>query len=219
MNPDFRKRVFTPLLTPLTTVGALLLFAFSLSRVLLAVPELVATFIALAVATYALLLAGMVAKRPRIASRSLAIVVALGMIGVVTAGAVAAAAGMRELEHGEEAVAEGEGAAEGDEDPAEGEAAAEIPADAAVFVAVDIDYSEAPETLPAGEVTVAIDNQGAIVHNVVFEELGDAVIVEAAGGETAVGTVTVEAGQTYTYYCSIPGHRAAGMEGALTVEG
>ncbi len=54
-------------------------------------------------------------------------------------------------------------------------------------------------------------------HNVVFEGVDDdAIIAECAGGETDTGSVQVEAG-SYTYYCSIPGHREAGMEGELTV--
>lgn len=85
------------------------------------------------------------------------------------------------------------------------------------FVAVDIDYSEAPDTAPAGELTFALDNQGAAVHNVVIEELGDTVVVEANGGESATGTQALEPG-SYTYYCSIPGHRGAGMEGSLEVQ-
>jgi len=39
-------------------------------------------------------------------------------------------------------------------------------------------------------------------------------IVHANPGETATGTVRLEPG-TYTYYCSIPGHKAA-MTGVLT---
>lgn len=86
------------------------------------------------------------------------------------------------------------------------------------FVAVDIDYSEAPDTAPAGNLAIEIINEGAIVHNVVFEGVrDDEVIAEAEGGESAVGEVELEAG-SYTYYCSIPGHREAGMEGELAVE-
>lgn len=85
------------------------------------------------------------------------------------------------------------------------------------FVAVDIDYSDAPDTAPAGPLTFALDNQGNIVHNVVIDSVGEAPIVEAAGGEMATGNVTLEAG-SYNYYCSIVGHREAGMEGTLEVQ-
>lgn len=85
------------------------------------------------------------------------------------------------------------------------------------FVAIDLAYSEAPATAPAGDLTWALDNQGAAVHNVVIEELGDTLVVEAPGGEQATGRQSLEAG-TYTYYCSIPGHRGAGMEGTLEVQ-
>ena len=37
-------------------------------------------------------------------------------------------------------------------------------------------------------------------------------------GGTKTFAVTLTAG-TYTYYCSVPGHRQAGMQGTLTVTG
>ena len=103
------------------------------------------------------------------------------------------------------------------------EAAGESGADAggaggdATWVAVDIDFASAPESVPAGDVEVTLVNDGRALHDVTFEELGDETVVSVPGGETATGTVTLEPG-TYTYYCSVPGHRAAGMEGQLTVE-
>ena len=36
-------------------------------------------------------------------------------------------------------------------------------------------------------------------------------------GDTETLTLNLPAG-TYTFYCNVPGHRAAGMEGTLTVE-
>ncbi|MBS3941592.1 MAG: cupredoxin domain-containing protein [Actinobacteria bacterium] len=74
-----------------------------------------------------------------------------------------------------------------------------------------------PESLSAsaGEVSVTVNNVGAAEHDFVIEELGDEVVVHAEPGETATGTVTLEAG-TYTFYCSVPGHRTT-MEGTLEV--
>lgn len=89
---------------------------------------------------------------------------------------------------------------------------------AADFVAVDIEYKQAPDELPAGTVSATLTNEGTIEHNVVIEELGDEMILEAAPGQTDSAEVEFEAGE-FTYYCSVPGHRAAGMEGTLTVTG
>ncbi|HSK24971.1 MAG TPA: cupredoxin domain-containing protein [Egicoccus sp.] len=74
-----------------------------------------------------------------------------------------------------------------------------------------------PETLsaPAGEIEITLNNTGVAQHDFVVEEAGDEMVVEAMGGETATGTIELEAG-TYTFYCAIPGHRTS-MEGTLQV--
>jgi plastocyanin len=70
----------------------------------------------------------------------------------------------------------------------------------------------------AGEVKIDFDNPSAIPHNVVIEEDGK----ELAGFEPiAESNESLEAELkpgTYTFYCSVPGHREAGMEGQLTVK-
>src|SRR5690606_24318621 len=81
----------------------------------------------------------------------------------------------------------------------------------------DLKYSQTSATVAAGEVEIVLTSGPSVEHNVVIEELDDEVVVEAGPGETASGTVELEPG-TYTFYCSIPGHRQAGMEGTLTVE-
>jgi plastocyanin len=70
----------------------------------------------------------------------------------------------------------------------------------------------------AGKVTIDFDNPSAIEHNVVIEEGGK----ELAGFEPITeGEESVSADLkpgTYTFFCSVPGHREAGMEGTLTVK-
>jgi plastocyanin len=210
MRDDIRDRFFTPFVLPVTVIAVMLLMAFSFSRVLLAVSELGAALVAVCAALYILGMAFFVEARRRIPARTLGVALALGLISLIGAGAVAAAAGMRPLEgHGGEGGQAAGGEGQGDGGGADG-------GNEPLFVAVDIEFEQAPEALPPGDTTITLENNGAIEHNVTFEELGDEVIVEAAPGESATGEVTLEPGE-YTYYCSIPGHRST-MEGTLTVE-
>lgn len=220
MNEDFRQRVFLPVILPIGVVIGFFGFAFMLSRVLLAVEEMASTAIAIGLAGYILAIAAIVSSKPRITSRALAVGVSLGLVGVVAAGVIAAAAGMRELEHPEAAV---EGEPQG---PAEGGGTQDLPTEAAeaaapdeqqlTWTAVDIDFEEAPESTSAGEKTVTLINDGQADHNVTMPDIQDAPIVEAAGGETATDKITLEPG-TYEFYCSVPGHEQL-MNGELTVE-
>lgn len=77
--------------------------------------------------------------------------------------------------------------------------------------------SKAATLAEDGSLEITIECTGSVEHNIVFEGVNDdAIIAECAGGESNTGTVEVEAG-TYTYYCSIPGHREAGMEGEISI--
>ena len=203
MNPEFRRRVFTPVILPLTVVGAIFAFAFSLSRLLLAVPEAVSTLTAIAVAAYVMMVAGLVAARPRIQSRTLGVGLGLGLVAVLAAGTLSAAEGIRPLHE--------------EEDGAQATEGGGPPADPNTFVAVDIDYEAAPVSLPAGTSELTLDNQGAIEHNVTLTGPGyDAqVVLKAAGGSSLTEPVDLEPG-TYEYHCSVPGHEAK-MKGELTV--
>ena len=42
-------------------------------------------------------------------------------------------------------------------------------------------------------------------------------VVEVPGGRTATGGFSIADPGKYTFYCSLPGHRAAGMKGTITV--
>lgn len=74
-------------------------------------------------------------------------------------------------------------------------------------------------TIEAGEaVTVTLENKGAIEHDFTVEELDDLKVVTVGPAKTASGELTVDEAGEYTIYCSVPGHRAGGMEGTLVVE-
>jgi plastocyanin len=69
----------------------------------------------------------------------------------------------------------------------------------------------------AGKVTITMANMSQLEHNLTIAQ-GSTILGATptfAGGTKSV-TVTLKAG-TYTFYCSVPGHRQAGMEGTLTV--
>jgi len=72
-------------------------------------------------------------------------------------------------------------------------------------------------TAPAGEITLSMPNPSPLPHNIAVDEPEKAVgeIVNTDGVSEI--TVTFPAG-AYEYYCSVPGHREAGMVGTLTVE-
>jgi Uncharacterized copper-binding protein len=75
------------------------------------------------------------------------------------------------------------------------------------------------EKLAPGKVTFAVTNAGKIPHDLVVSGsgvTGSAKTPLLNPGQTAKLTVTLAAG-SYTLYCSVPGHRAAGMSAKLTV--
>jgi plastocyanin len=68
-----------------------------------------------------------------------------------------------------------------------------------------------------GTVTIALANSSPVEHNVTVAQ-GSSVLAATptftGGGRTL--TVKLKPG-TYTFYCTVPGHRQAGMEGTLKV--
>ena len=71
----------------------------------------------------------------------------------------------------------------------------------------------------AGKVSIAYENKSPIEHNLTIESSSGATVgaTETFTGGSKTLTVTLKAG-TYKFFCSVPGHRQAGMEGTLTVK-
>jgi plastocyanin len=81
-------------------------------------------------------------------------------------------------------------------------------------------YSTSSLSAKAGNVTIAFKNASPVGHNVT---------VESSSGQTVGATETFSGGSktltlsnlkpgTYKFFCTVPGHRQAGMEGTLTVQ-
>lgn len=85
-----------------------------------------------------------------------------------------------------------------------------------LVIALDIDFNADAYSLPEGEATIALVNQGNLPHNLVIE-LPDGFRIDTIGNaEQDTGTATFEPG-SYEMFCDIAGHRAEGMEATLEV--
>jgi len=75
-----------------------------------------------------------------------------------------------------------------------------------------------PSVAKGGSVTIHVTNDGAFGHALEIEGNGVEEETETiAAGDSADLTVDLKPGE-YTFYCAVPGHREAGMEGTLTVK-
>ncbi|MGC1852588.1 MAG: plastocyanin/azurin family copper-binding protein [Solirubrobacterales bacterium] len=83
----------------------------------------------------------------------------------------------------------------------------------------ELAFTTTEASTEAGKVTIDFNNPQGLSHDVAIEDSGGETVgkTEVIGqGETST-TVNLKPGE-YTFYCSVPGHREAGMEGTLTVE-
>jgi plastocyanin len=80
-----------------------------------------------------------------------------------------------------------------------------------------LSYDTKQLSAKAGTVTIDMANMSPVEHNVTIAE-GTKVLgaTPTFTGGTKTLTVKLKPG-TYTFFCSVPGHRQAGMEGTLTV--
>jgi uncharacterized cupredoxin-like copper-binding protein len=80
-------------------------------------------------------------------------------------------------------------------------------------------YTTTSATAEAGEVTIDFNNPQPVGHDVAIESSGGETVgkTELATEGSSSTEVNLKPGK-YTFYCSVPGHREAGMEGTLTVK-
>ena len=74
-------------------------------------------------------------------------------------------------------------------------------------------------SLPAGEIALAVTNEGPTPHNVRIRDANGDVLFGTSDlrrDESETTTGTLEAGE-YTMFCSLPGHESLGVVGTLTI--
>jgi plastocyanin len=83
----------------------------------------------------------------------------------------------------------------------------------------DLAYTEDELTAKEGNITVEFTNPQSTPHNVTVEAVGiGKVKTDTVANGFAAVTVSLDKGIEFIYYCSVPGHRKAGMEGKLIVQ-
>jgi plastocyanin len=85
-------------------------------------------------------------------------------------------------------------------------------------IAIDAEnFAFAPDDIDAeaGIAEISLTSTGGL-HDLVFEDAFPGFRLEAGTGDTDAKKIELERGD-YVFYCSLSGHRAAGMEGTLTV--
>src|SRR5881392_1113440 len=82
----------------------------------------------------------------------------------------------------------------------------------------NLKFNKTSATAKAGTVTLDMANPASLQHGIAIEGNGvdkDGKIV--GQGQTSTVTAKLKPGK-YTFYCPVPGHRQAGMQGTLTVQ-
>jgi plastocyanin len=80
-------------------------------------------------------------------------------------------------------------------------------------------FTQTSLSAKAGKVTIQFTNASPVPHNLTIQQGTNGPNLGATptfqGGSKTL-TLSLKPG-TYTFYCSVPGHRAAGMQGTLTI--
>ena len=80
-------------------------------------------------------------------------------------------------------------------------------------------FTKSSLSAKAGKVAIRFTNSAPVPHNLTIQQGTNGAVVGATptfSGGTKTLSVNLKPG-TYTFFCSVPGHRQAGMQGTLTV--
>jgi plastocyanin len=196
-------RYLVPLILPVLVVGGVVMFILNISRIFLTTHGNVDVVVGTVILLVILIGASLLAAAPRMRTAS---------ISLITGGFVASILMLGWLSLGS---AEPEGEA-GSTLPAEGPFNFELTFESTNALV----FNPSQATGETGIAKVTLTNGGG-EHTLHFEDgntLAETLSVQAAG-DTATGRAFFGEPGEYVFYCTIPGHREAGMEGDVTIEG
>jgi plastocyanin len=82
----------------------------------------------------------------------------------------------------------------------------------------DLKYDKQTLHVKAGTVTIVFTNASPVVHNVTISD-SSGILGATPTFDSGEKTLTLKLRSgTYTFYCSVAGHEAAGMKGSLVVQ-
>lgn len=82
-----------------------------------------------------------------------------------------------------------------------------------------LSYNTKTLTASAGKVTIAFTNMSPLMHNMNVESSSGQTLGSTPTFQGATKSLTLDLKPgTYKFFCTVPGHRQAGMEGTLIVK-
>ncbi len=199
-DSPLKTRFVLPLLVPLFSIAIVAVLVLNISRVFLAGDKDAALAMGIVITLSILIGATLIAAAPRLRTSSLAMI--LGGILLFVSGAGLVSLGP--------SINEGEGAAAGYVAPT-GPAVGSVAVQAEASLHFDATNFDAPAGI------VQLNYSGPTGHTLAIQDPkfdGFLLTTDAAGPKS--GKVELAPG-TYTIYCTVPGHEAAGMHATLTV--
>jgi uncharacterized cupredoxin-like copper-binding protein len=202
------ERYLVPLILPIAVVVGVVMYILNISRIFLSAPGHVTVVLGTFITVTILLGAALLALGSRLRSGSV-VLVTVGFIAVIMA------AGSINLGH-----SEAKGEAGGSTLSCDTAAKTSLPFIAGPNGALSFQPSDANAS--TGLVKIDVTDGSATEHTFTFDDVAKTKFqeIKVSGSQKNQACVAFfpDAGD-YTFYCSIPGHRAAGMEGTIHVTG
>ena len=205
-----KDRLLLPLLLPLLSMAAVALLAINVSRVLLAGDSDSALAIGITLLLTILIGATIMSAMPRAKTSSLVVTVMVGLFVVAMAGLIALGPSLDDGEGG---------AAANPNVNVAGPAASTVAVTAGPGLSFDGITQTPWFNADAKAGVVQINYGGASGHTLAIQDPKyDGFLLGTDVGAKKSSNVKLTPG-TYTIYCTVPGHEAAGMHGTITVTG